>query len=150
MQTPGVCLESRRAPAHDQAVSSSTRPFSIAWVVVSMMVFVGVELMVSMLVGRALLKHALSVPLSFTIQALLHVSSYLIGGFLIGLVSPKRRIVEPAAGAFLSVALMFALTTFMPSVFFRWDGSKVLIAGTLALVFALVGARAGEKLTGNL
>ena len=32
----------------------------------------------------------------------------------------------------------------------EWDGGKVLIAGTLALVFAMFGARAGEKLTGNL
>lgn len=131
-------------------VGSAARPFSVAWVFVSMAVFIGVELTVSMVIGRALLKHALSIPLSFTLQGLLHATSYLLGGFLIGLVSPKRRIAEPAAGAFLSVALMFALTAFMPTVFYRWDGGKVLIAGTLALVFALVGARAGEKLTGNL
>jgi peptidoglycan/LPS O-acetylase OafA/YrhL len=115
-----------------------------------MVVFIGVELTVSGLVGHALLKNAMSVSLSFTLQGLLHVSSFFLGGFLIGVVSPKLRIWEPAIGGFLAVLLMFVLTAFIPNVFVQFEGGKVLMAGGFALVLALVGARLGEKLTGNL
>ena len=134
--------------AHTRGVSR--RPFSKAWVLASMAVFIGVELAVSAVVGHALLKNALSIPLSFTLQGLLHASSYFLGGLLIGIISPKQRIAEPAAGAFCAVLLMFLLTSFMPTVFFRMDGSKIIVGGLMALGLALAGARLGERWTGNL
>ena len=115
-----------------------------------MVVFIGVELTVSTLVGRALLANAMSVSLNFTLRGLLHVSSFFVGGFLIGVVSPRLRMWEPAVGAFCAVLLMFLLTAFVPNVFVRFEGGKLMMAGSFALVLALVGARLGEKLTGDL
>lgn len=37
-------------------------------------------------------------------QGVLNLSSYLIGGFIIGLISPGIRIREPGVGAFLAIA----------------------------------------------
>lgn len=40
--------------------------------------------------------------------------AFYIGGFIIGLVSLGLRILEPALGAFLSVATMMTITLFTP------------------------------------
>ena len=115
-----------------------------------MVVFIGTELTISTLVGQALLKNAMSMSLSFTLRGLLHVTSFFFGGFLIGVVSPKLRIWEPAIGAFAAVLLMFVMTAFVPNVFVQFETGKVILAGSFALVLALVGARLGEKVMGNL
>ena len=59
--------------------------------------------------------------LQFMMQGLCMLLAFYIGGFIIGLVSPGLRILEPALGAFLSVATMMAITLFTPSFFFHFN-----------------------------
>lgn len=124
------------------------RPFSKKWMLASMILFIGIELFLGGFVG-SLAGGYMSIHLRFVLQGLLNLISYLIGGFVIGLVSPGVRIYEPAAGAFLSVGLMLILTIFTPFRFLHFSLTKLLIGGVIAFGLALYGARLGEKIAGN-
>ena len=122
--------------------------FSKKWLVASIVIFMGVELFLGGLIGT-LVVGFMSLSLRFMLQGLLHLISFFIGGFIIGLISPGIRIYEPAVGAFLSVSFMLALSLFTPYSFIQFSVTKMLIGGLIAFVLALVGARLGEKLAGN-
>jgi len=123
--------------------------FSKKWMFASMAIFIGVELFLGGLIGDVVVGRFMSIQLRFLLQGLLNLLSFLIGGFVIGLISPGIRIQEPAAGAFLSVALMLCLTFFTPYSFIRFSLMKMLIGGAVAFILALAGARMGERLAGN-
>ncbi|MFQ5569365.1 MAG: hypothetical protein ACE5G0_06800 [Rhodothermales bacterium] len=125
------------------------RPFSYKWMIISMTVFIGIELVLGGIVGELIVGRYLSHSLRFLLQGVLNLASYFLGGLLIGVISPGLRIHEPAAGAFLSVALMLALSLFTPYSFIQFSLTKMLIGGAVALVLALAGAELGERLTGN-
>lgn len=126
------------------------QPFSWRWVLISMVTFVGLELLLGGVVGDLVVGKYKSLHLEFLLQGLLNLSSYFIGGFIIGVVSPRVRIHEPAVGAFASVALMLSLTLFTPYTFLRFSTGKLIIGGLVAFALALTGARLGEKITGQI
>ena len=126
------------------------QPFSWGWVIISMIVFVGFELLVGGLLGGFLQDRFRSLSTSFLLQGALNVGSYFAGGILIGVISPRVRINEPAVGAFCAVALVMALTIFTPYSFIRFSVGKLVVGGVIAFFLALAGAKLGEKLTGNL
>lgn len=126
------------------------RDFSWSWVAGAFVLFVAVELLIGGLVGEVLLGRYRSISLEFTLQGLLHIASFMIGGFLVGAVSPGKRLVEPGVAAFASVAFMFILTVFTPYPWFVFSLSRVVVGGGLAFLLALAGAWAGERLTGNV
>ncbi len=123
----------------------SSKPFSRKWVIISMAIFIGVELFLGGLVGNVIVGSYASMSLRFMLQGLLNLISFFIGGFFIGLISPGIRIFEPAVGAFLSVALMLILTLFTPYSFIQFSLTKLLLGGGIAFGLALYGARVGEK-----
>jgi hypothetical protein len=125
------------------------QPFSIKWVVLSMIVFITVELILGGLVGNLIVGKFTSINLKFTLQGVLNLSSYLIGGFIVGLVSPGIRIHEPGVGAFLAIALMLTLTLFTPFAFIQFSPMKLLLGGGIAFCLAIAGAMWGERLAGN-
>ena len=112
-------------------------------------IFIGVELLLGGLIGDIVVGRFMSIQLRFLLQGALNLVSFFIGGLLIGLISPGVRTFEPAAGAFLSVALMLCLAFFTPYGFIRFSMMKMLIGGAIAFLLALAGARMGERLTGN-
>jgi len=115
-----------------------------------MVTFVGLELILGGVVGDMVAGEYKSLHLQFLLQGLLNLSGYFIGGFIIGVVSPKVRIHEPAVGAFASVALMLSLTFFTPYTFLRFSTGKLIIGGLVAFALALTGAKLGEKVTGQI
>ena len=125
------------------------RAFSYKWMFLSMATFIGIELVLGGLVGEVLLGGYLSMSLQFTLQGLLNLVSYFIGGLFIGAISPGLRMREPAAGAFFSVALMLGLTLFTPYSFIRLSLTKLILGGIIACFLAYWGAELGEKLTGQ-
>ena len=125
------------------------RPFAMKWVLASMAVFIGMELVLGGLIGGAMTGRFTSLNLQFMLQGLLNVVSYFIGGFIIGFLSPGLRIHEPATGAFLSVALVLSLSLFTPYSFIRFSLTKMLIGGAVAFWLALAGAKLGERVAGN-
>ncbi len=123
--------------------------FSKKWMFISMAIFIAVELFLGGFIGRVILGKFISISLFFLVQGILHLTSYFIGGFIIGVISPGKRIYEPAAGAFLAVAIMLGFSIFTPFSFIRFSLTKMLIGGAVAFFLALTGARMGERLMGN-
>ena len=130
-------------------MESSDRPFSWRWAFASMGIFMATELLLGIVVGELIVGRYMSISLSFMMQGLLHVASFFVGGFIVGVVSPGVRIIEPAVGAALSVATMLCLSVFTPHTFLRLQSDKLLIGGIIAFVVALSGAKLGERVTGN-
>jgi hypothetical protein len=129
--------------------AASERRFSVGWAVASMTIFFVTELVLGGLVGAYIVDRYKSMGLAFVLQGVLNLASYFVGGFIIGLASPGIRTLEPAVGAFCSVALMLVLTLFTPYSFLRFSLTKLLIGGSIAFVLAFLGARLGERVAGN-
>ena len=72
--------------------------------------------------------------------------SYFVGGFIIGVVSPKIRIIEPALGAFLSIFLVVLVSFVMPNSYIQFNWVRLVIGGVIAFALAMYGATLGEKL----
>ncbi len=129
--------------------TSRQQAFSKRWMVLSAVIFIGIELFLGGLIGEVVVGRFMSLHLRFFLQGLLNLISFFIGGFIIGLISPGIRILEPALGAFFSVALMLCLTLFTPYSFIRFSMSKLFIGGGVAFLLAYMGARWGERVAGN-
>lgn len=123
--------------------------FSTKWMLASMGIFIGIELLIGGIVGEMVVGGFMSLSLRFMLQGLLNLVSFFIGGFIIGVISPGLRIREPATGAFLSVALMLILSIFTPYSFIRFSLTKMIVGGAVAFCLALTGAKIGEKVTGH-
>ena len=124
------------------------RPFSKRWMLISLGVFVGVELLLGGLVGEWVSGY-MSLSLRFLLQGALNLASYFVGGLIIGMISPGVRVHEPAVGALLAVALMLSMSLFTPYSFIRFSVTKLVVGGAIAFGLALTGARLGERLTGH-
>ena len=127
-----------------------SRPFSVAWTVVSIALFLAVELFIGTWLGPLVLGKYVSPMFHMELQMVMHLVSFYVGGFLVGVLSPGVRLKEPAIGAFLSVMVVFMMSFFMPNWLFRFELNKVLVGGGIAFVLALVGAWSGEKFMGNV
>ena len=128
----------------------AARPFSVAWTVIIVVLFLVVEATIGSWLGPMVIGKYVSPMFHFQVQLLLHLVSFYLGGFGVGMISPGRRLAEPAVGAFISVGLVFAYALFMPSFFFMFDVLKLLLAGGIAFVTALAGAWHGESVMGNI
>ena len=127
----------------------SKRPFSKGWMFAAMGIFVASEILIGVVVGEIIVGRYASISLRFFLQGALHLAGYFVGGIVVGVVSPGVRVLEPAVGAFLTVATTLALTLFTPLSFYRFSLGKLLIGGAIAFALAMAGARLGERLTGN-
>ena len=130
-------------------MSTKEQEFSKKWVFLSMSIFIVIELVIGVFVGDLVVGKYKSIHLTFFLQGLLHLLSYFLGGILIGIISPGLRLLEPALGAFLSVALMLSMTLFTPFSFFNFSVTKLIIGGCIAFFLALSGAKIGERIVGN-
>ena len=120
--------------------------FSRKWVLISLAVFLGVEVILGGLVGRLVLGGFVSRPLGLRIELLLMLASYFVGGLTIGLMSRSVRLLEPAIAAFLAVAVTFLYTAFTPLLFFGFSFARILVGGGIAFGLALLGADLGERM----
>lgn len=126
------------------------RPFSSAWTILSLVLFLAIELVFGGWLGPLVAGKYVSPMFHYQAQMLMHLLALYLGGVAVGVVSPGRRLLEPAVGAFLSVAITFLMSFFMPTWFLRFDVTKVLIGGGIGFFVALLGAWHGEKMMGNL
>lgn len=123
------------------------QPFSMRWVLGSMVVFVLAQLVLAVIVGQVLIGSRIPTGLHQVVQGLLILVSYFVGGFIIGVVSPKIRIIEPALGAFASIFLVVFVSFVMPNSYIYFNWLKMFIGGAIAFGLAMYGAVLGEKLT---
>ncbi len=114
-----------------------------------MATFVGAEIVIGGLFGELLLGKAISINTNFLLQGLFNLAGFALGGFLIGVLSPGRRIAEPAVGAAATMVLISILALFVPFRFMGYSSGGIIFAALVAAAIAGGGAYAGEKLTGN-
>jgi hypothetical protein len=133
-------------PAMDQP----PRPFSTPWTMASVFLFLAVELAIGIWVGPAVVGRYVSPMFHLQLQMIMHLSSFYLGGVLVGLFSPGVRLKEPAVGAALSVAVVFLISFFMPTIFYNFNFTRMAVGAVIAMVLALAGAYSGEKLMGNV
>ncbi len=126
------------------------RPFSRKWVITSMVAFIGAELLIGGVVGEWLFGRVASINTSFLLQGLLNMAGFVVGGFVIGVASPGRRIAEPAVAGFATMALITVLAMFVPFRYMGYSGSGFVLAGLVAAALGGTGAYCGERLTGNV
>lgn len=124
--------------------------FSVGWTVVSIVLFCAVEIFLGGFVGPVLVGAFVSQALYLKLQMLLMLGSYYVGGILVGILSPRVRLVEPAVGAFVSVGVVFLMSFFLPYTWLRFEPGKMLVGGGIAFVLALAGAYTGESWMGNV
>ncbi len=128
----------------------SERPFSSPWTILSVVLFLGIELFIGSWLGPLVIGKYVSPMFHYQVQMVMHLLSLYLGGLFVGVVSPGRRLMEPAVGAFISVLVVFLMSFFMPTWFFHFDLVKVLVGGGIGFFLALLGAWQGEGWMGNL
>ncbi len=114
-----------------------------------MAAFIGAEIVVGGLFGELLLGKAISINTNFLLQGLFNLAGFALGGFLIGVLSPGRRIAEPAVGAAATMVLISILALFVPFRFMGYSSGGIIFAALFAAAIAGAGSYSGEKLTGN-
>ena len=75
------------------------RPFSTAWVMLSLVLFLAFELFIGAWLGPLIAGKYVSPMFHFQVQMLLHLAALYLGGLAVGLVSPGRRLLEPNEAA---------------------------------------------------
>lgn len=127
------------------------RPFSWGWALASALVFGAFQLTFGWAASTWIFKgQFLTENMRFFVEGSINLVSYFLSGFLIGVVSPRVRILEPAVGAALVVVATLSVGLFTPSRFLSMGPLKLLIGGALAFGMALWGAILGERITRQL
>lgn len=114
-----------------------------------MLAFLIAEGLIGGLLGELVMGRMLSINTNFLLQGLLNLAGFVVGGFVIGLVSPGRRIAEPAVAGFATMLLIALLTLFVPFRYYGYEGSSLLLASAAAAALGAFGAYTGERITGN-
>lgn len=141
----------RRAPLNRfEAGVKMIKELSWAWMFYSLAVFIVTELVLGGIVGKLVIGSLVPHVLSYTIEAVLILTAFFVGGAIIGLFSPKVRVLEPALGAFLCVLLTLSISFFSPYSFMRFSWIKLAIGGGCAFLLAFFGARFGEKVSARM
>lgn len=131
--------------------SDQRQPFSWAWVIAAVVIITGMEIAIAVVISPLLLASRLATQMvQLRLDMLMHLASFLVGGWVVGVISPRVRMWEPAVGAAISVAIVFLMSVFLPHTWMRWDWNKIFIGGGIAFVLALAGAYTAEKWMGNV
>ena len=112
------------------------RPFSMGWMFTSVGLFLASELVIGTWIGPLVLGKYVSPMFHMQLQMMMHLGSFYLGGLLVGVISPGVRLQEPAVAAFLSVALVFMISFFMPTFFYPFSLNRMLVGGVIALLIA--------------
>lgn len=81
------------------------------------------------------------------IEVILNVLTYYLGAFMVGVVSPKVRIMEPAVAAVIAVILVHSAGMWVPTYWMPMSLGKIVILGAFVFCVAWAGAVHGEKFT---
>ena len=128
----------------------TSSPHSTLWVVLSLIIFIAVEILLGGVIGPFVVGRFVSRPLYLKLEVILMLGSYFFGGLIIGLLSPGIRVLEPAIGAALAVIFTWLYSFFTPIRFYGFSLPRMLIGGGIAFVLALIGADLGERIAAKL
>ena len=128
---------------------SRQEPISTGWVLFSFCVFVLAEVFLGGWLAP-LISGFVSRPLVMRVEVILMLSSFALGGFVVGFISPTVRVTEPALGAVLAVGMTFLYSVFMPVSLYVIEPDRLAIGAAVAFAIAGFGADAGERLSARL
>ena len=126
------------------------KKFSWGWLLSSLVVFIIAEIGIAGLFEANLFISFIPQSFRYLVEVVSFALSFLIGGLVVGLISPSVRVLEPAIAAFLSVILLLSNGFFTPNSFAHFSIMKMLIGGSIASALAAYGARIGEKIEAML
>lgn len=125
------------------------RSFSWWWVVIGVAAFTAAEIAIGMLVGPLVIGRFVTPMLRMRVEMALHLASYFVGGYALGVMTPGSRLPEAAIAAVASVSLSFLMSFFLPHTFISFSLDKVMVSGAIACTLAVVGAYSGDRLMGS-
>ncbi|CAG0938850.1 General stress protein 16U [Candidatus Brocadiaceae bacterium] len=128
----------------------SLKSFSWGWMLSSLVVFIIAEIAITGLFQTNLFWSFIPISFRYLVEVVSFSLSFLIGGVVVGLISPSIRVLEPAIAAFLSVIILLSNGFFTPHGFNDFSFIKMLIGGSIAFALAMYGARLGEKIAAML
>ena len=129
------------------------RPFSFGWVLFSTVGYLAMQVVLGIVAQTFVLPFVVAKHTQFFAEGLIILLGFYIGAFVIGVVSPGRRVIEPVLGAVASVAAAFSVANFTPQMggWFRYDGLGMMAtAAFLAAFVSGFGCYSGEKLMRNV
>lgn len=123
------------------------KKFSWGWMLSSLVVFILAEIAIAGLFEANLFVSFIPHSFRYLVEVVSFALSFLIGGLIVGLISPSVRVLEPAIAAFISVILLLSSGGFFtPNGFANFSIMKMLIGGGIASALAAYGAVLGEKI----
>jgi hypothetical protein len=136
---------------------SSTDPakrgFSFGWVLTSAIGYLAMQVVLGIVAQTFVLPYVVAKHTQFFAEGLIILLGFYIGAFIIGVVSPGRRLIEPILGAVAAVAAAFSVANFTPQMggWLRYDGlGMMMTAAILAAIFAGFGCYSGERMMRNV
>lgn len=139
-----VSVVSKRDPADND--------FSFNWVILSVFGYLGLQIALSILGHLFVFPFTATKHTEMMAQGLIIIAGFYIGAFIIGVISPGRRTIEPVLGAVLAVGAAFSVSNFTPQMggWYQMQGvGSMGTAAVMAGVIAAFGAYSGEKMMGN-
>ncbi|MBS2036293.1 hypothetical protein JST97_14985 [bacterium] len=139
------------APAQATSVVNKRRaPFSWGWVWASFAGFLVFQVLLSRFATPYLTQGYQTEHFRFLVEGGINLASYYLGGFLIGFLSPRVRLMEPATAAFLAMFAALSVGWFSPNVWRQFGMAKFILGGLAAASMAYGGAFSAERLTGSV
>lgn len=142
-------LSRRETPlARPVDAEAKLQPFSWGWTLASIVVFAVFQLGFGWAAGKWLfIGPYLTENMRFFVEGAINLLSYFLSGLLIGVVSPRVRLLEPALGAAIVVVATLSVGLFTPNRLLAMGPLKLAFGGALAFGLALWGATLGERFT---
>ncbi len=139
-------------PGERTTVTTNKRraPFSWGWVWVSFVGFLVFQVLLSRFATPYVTQGYQTQHFHFLVEGAINLGAYYLGGFLIGFISPKVRLLEPAVAAGLAMLAALSVGWFTPSVWYQFGMAKFLLGGGLAASLAYAGAFSAERFTGSV
>jgi stress response protein SCP2 len=128
----------------------SLKSFSWVWMLASLVVFIIAEIAIAGLFQTNLFWSFIPQSFRYLVEIVSFALSFLLGGIVVGLVSPSIRVLEPAIAAFFSVIILLSNGFFTQHGFADFSLIKMLIGGSVAFALAMSGARLGETIAAKM
>lgn len=125
-------------------------PFSWGWVWISFAGFLVFQVLLAQFATPYVTQGYQTAHFRFLVEGGITLAAYYLGGFLVGFVSPKVRLMEPAVAAGLAMFAALSVGWFTPSVWYQFGMVKFLLGGGAAASLAYAGAFSAERFTGSV
>ncbi|MBX3171408.1 MAG: hypothetical protein KF760_28630 [Candidatus Eremiobacteraeota bacterium] len=131
-------------------VNKRRAPFSWGWVWASFAGFLVFQVLLARFATPYITQGYQTAHFRFLVEGGINLAAYYLGGFLVGFISPKVRLLEPAVAAGLAMFAALSVGWFTPSVWYQFGMAKFLLGGGAAASLAYAGAFSAERLTGSV